>query len=85
MDVRMLRWMCGVTKRDKIKMKDRETTKVWKIANKVQEMRLQWYGHVMRREEHYVGRRAMEMELGLQGRRKRGRRKRRWLYRVGMI
>ena len=27
-------------------------------------------GHVMRREEHYVGRRAMEMRV--QGRRKRG-------------
>ena len=29
------------------------------------------YGHVMRREEHYVGRRAMEMKV--QGRRKRRR------------
>ena len=41
------------------------------IAKKVQERRLKWYGHVMRREENYVGRRAMEMEV--QGRRKRGR------------
>ena len=47
------------------------------IAKKVQERRLRWYGHVMRREEHYVGRRAMEMKV--QGRRKRGRPKRRWL------
>ena len=44
------------------------------IAKKVQERRLKWYGHVMRREEHYVGRRAMEMKV--QGRRKRGRPKR---------
>ena len=37
--------------------------------------------HVMRiREEHYVGRRAMEMKV--QRRRKRGRPKRRWLDRV---
>ena len=28
----------------------------------VQEKRLNWHGHVMRREEHTVGRRAMEME-----------------------
>ena len=26
------------------------------IANKVQESRLKWYGHVLRREEEYVGR-----------------------------
>ena len=47
------------------------------ITKKLQERRLKWYGHVMRREEHYVGRRAMEMKV--QGRRKRGRPKRRCL------
>ena len=41
---------------------------------------LKWYGHVMRREEHYVGRRTMVMKV--QGRRKRGRPKRRWLDKV---
>ena len=50
------------------------------IAKKVQERRLKWYGHVMRREEYYVGRRAMEMKV--QGRRKIGRPKRRWFDRV---
>ena len=34
----------------------------------------------MRREEHYVGRRAMEMKV--EGRSKRGRPKRRWLDKV---
>ena len=34
-------------------------------------------GHVVRREEHNIGRRVMEMKV--QGRRKRGRPKRRWL------
>ena len=34
----------------------------------------------MRREEHYIGRRLVEMKL--RGRRKRGRPKRRWLDRV---
>ena len=58
----------------------RGTTKVGEITKKVQERRLKWYGHVMRREEHYVGRRAMVMKV--QGRRKRGRPKRRWLDRV---
>ena len=50
------------------------------ITKKVQEKRLKWYGHVMRREEHRVGRRAMEMKV--QGRRKRGIPKRRWLDKV---
>ena len=50
------------------------------VARKVQERRLKWHGHVMRREEHYVGRTTMEMKV--QGRRKRGGPKRRWLDRV---
>ena len=59
-EMRMLRWMFRVTKLDKIINKRiRGTTKVGEITKKVQERRLKWYGHVMRREEHYVGRRAM--------------------------
>ena len=53
---------------------------MWEIIKKVQERRLQWYGHVMRREEHCVGRRAMVMKV--EGRRKRGRPERRWLYKI---
>ena len=80
-EMRMLRWMCGVTKLDKIRNERiRGTTKVGEITNKVQERRLKWYWHVMRREEHYVGRRAMVMRV--QGRRKRGRPKRRRLDKV---
>ena len=79
--MRMLRWMCGVTKLDKNRNERiRGTTKVGELTKKVQESRLKWYGHVMRREEHYVGRRAMVMKV--QGRRKRGRPKRRWLDKV---
>ena len=80
-EMRMLRWMCGVTKLDKIRNERiRTTTKVGEITKKVQERRVKWYGHVMRREEHYVGRRAMEMKV--QWRRRRGRHKRRWLDKV---
>ena len=50
------------------------------ITKKVQKRRMKWYGHVIRREEHYAGRRAMEMKV--QGRRKRERPKRRWLDKV---
>ena len=78
-EMRMLRWMCGVTRLDKIRNErtrgTTKTTKVGEITKKVQEMRLKWYGHVMRREEHYVGMRAMEMKV--QVRLKRGRPKRR--------
>ena len=55
----------------------RGTTKVGEIYKKVQESRwLKWYGHVLRREEEYVGKRVMVMEVP---RKRRGRPKRRWL------
>ena len=50
------------------------------IAKKVKERRLKCYEHVLRRDEHYIGRGAIE--INVQGRKKRGRRKRRWLNRV---
>ena len=37
----------------------RRTTKVGEIAKKVQKSMLKWYGHVVRRQEHYVERRVM--------------------------
>ena len=33
------------------------------ISKKVQESRLKWYGHVLRREDEYVGKRVMGMEV----------------------
>ena len=50
------------------------------ISTKVQERRLKWCWHVMRKEENYTGRRAMDTEI--QGVSKRGRPKRIWLDRV---
>ena len=47
------------------------------ISKKVQERRMRWYGHVMRRDEEYVGKRAMGIEV--QGSRRRGRPKKRWM------
>ena len=47
------------------------------ISKKVQESGLKWYGHVLRREEEYVGKRVMAMEVP--GKRRRGRPNRRWL------
>ena len=74
----MLRWMSGVTKLDRIRNERiRGTTKVGEISKKVQESRLKWYGQVLRREDEYVGKREMAMEV--QGKRRRGRPKRRWM------
>ena len=43
----------------------------------MREGRLRWYEQVMKRDQEYVGRKMMEMELP--GKRKRGRPKRRFL------
>ena len=54
-EMRMLRWMGGVTKLDNIRNERiGGTTKVGEITKQVKENRLKWYGHVMTREEHYV-------------------------------
>ena len=44
---------------------------------KMREGRLRWYEHVIRRDQEYVGRKIMEIELP--GKRKRGRPKERFL------
>ena len=50
---------------------------VERLGMKMREGKLRWYGHVMRRDQEYVGRRVIEMEL--LGKRKRGRPKGRFL------
>ena len=63
-EMRMLRWMSGVTKLDRFRNERiRGTTKVGEISKKVQESRLTWSGHVLRREDEYVGKRVMAMEV----------------------
>ena len=73
-EMRMLRWMCGVTRKDKIRNEHiRGTTKVVQASRKITERRLKWYGHVMRMEEDHVVRRVMMKAIP--GKRKRGRSK----------
>ena len=41
----MLRWMCGVTKKDKVRNKRvRGSVKVAPVTKKITEKRLKWYG-----------------------------------------
>ena len=77
-DVKILRFAMGVTRKDKIRNEYiRSIVKVERLGMKMREGRLRWYGHVMRRDQEYVGRKMMEMKLP--GKRKRGRPKRRFL------
>ena len=78
-ETKMLRFAMGVTRKEKIRNEHiRSTVKIKRLGMKMRESRLRWYGHVMRRDQKYVGRKMMEMELT--GKRKRGRSKRRFLY-----
>ena len=54
----------------------RGTTKVAELSKEVQESRLTWYGHVLRKEDEHVGKRVMAMEVSGGGGRRRGRPKR---------
>ena len=67
---KMLRFVVGVTRKDKIKnVYIRGTVKVERLKMKMREGRLRWYGHVMRRDQEYsyVGRKMIEIELPERG------------------
>ena len=76
-EMRMLRWMCGVTRRDKIRSEHiRGTTGVVQASKKITEKRLKWYGHVRRMKEEHIVRRMLDVEIP--GKRRRGRPNLRW-------
>lgn len=58
---------------DKIRNQIRETEQVECFENKLKEVTLRWFGHVQRRDEDYIGRKILRIEL--QGRRRRRRTK----------
>ena len=77
-EMKMLRFAMRVTRKDKIRNEYiRSTVKVEQLGMKMREGRLRWYGHVMRRDQEYIGRKMMELELP--GKRRRGRPKRRFV------
>ena len=77
-EMKMLRWMCGVTRLDKIRNEYvRGSLGVRDVADKIQEKRLRWYGHVKRRPPEYIGNATLNLDIP--GQRRRGRPKLRWL------
>ena len=77
-ELKMLRFSLGVTRMDKIRNEYiRGTAQVGRFGEKTREARLMWYGHVLRKDDGYIGRRMLRMELP--GKRKRGRPKRRFI------
>ena len=76
-EMRMPRWMCGVTRRDEIRDEHiGGTTRVVQASKKITEKRLKWYGHVRGMKEEHIVRRMLDVETP--GKRRRGRRNRRW-------
>ncbi|VDP13492.1 unnamed protein product [Heligmosomoides polygyrus] len=51
METKMLRWTAGVTRMGRIRNDASGRSFVSPIANKMQEARLRWYGHVLREED----------------------------------
>ena len=57
----MLRWMCGNTRRDKVRNEDiRTKIGVASIEEKMRENRLRWFGHVRRRPTDALVRRVAQ-------------------------
>ncbi|KAD3068294.1 hypothetical protein E3N88_36174 [Mikania micrantha] len=74
---RMLRWMCGHTRLDRIRNEVfRERLQVANISDKVREGRLRWFGHVRRRSQPAPVRKV-EL-LTVEGKRGRGRPRLTW-------
>ncbi|VDP32414.1 unnamed protein product [Heligmosomoides polygyrus] len=75
--MRMLRWVCGWTRRDRVRNEDvRAVMKTAPIQLKMREQRLTWYGHVLRRPEDHPTRLALGFEAP--EKRPRGAPRKRW-------
>ncbi|XP_055821948.1 uncharacterized protein LOC129890416 [Solanum dulcamara] len=77
-EMRMLRWMCGHTRSDKIRNEAiREKVGVASVEDKMWETRLRWFGHVKRRVPDAPVRRCERLAMDY-FRRGRGRPKKYW-------
>jgi len=76
-EMRMVMWMCGVKQKDRLPGKElRERLGIDDIALVLQQNRLRWYGHVLRKEDNDWVNKCMKYEV--EGPRPRGRSKRTW-------
>ena len=75
--MRMVRWMCGIKLQDRVPGKGlRERLQLDDIISVLQQNRLQWYGHVLRKEDTDWVKKCMEYEV--EGDRTRSRPKKTW-------
>ena len=76
-EMRMVRWMCGVKLQDRVPCKElRGRLGLDDIISVLQRNRLQWYGHVLRKEDNDWVMKCMAYEV--EGARPRGRPKKTW-------
>ena len=75
-EMRMVRWTCGVSLREKTSVELRESMGIEKISDIMRHSRLRWMGHVLRKEENDWVNKSMEMTV--EGSRGRGRPKMTW-------
>ena len=76
-EMRMVRWMCNVKVKDRVPSKElRERLGIDDIILILQQNRLRWYWHVLRKEDTDWVKICMEYEM--EGFRPRGRPKRTW-------
>jgi len=75
-EMRIVRWMCGFKLKDRLPSKElRERLGIDDIALILQQNRLRWYGHVLRKEEDDWVKKCIQYEVeGPRGRPKRTRR-----------
>ena len=79
-EIKILRWSLGITRKNRIRNEEiQRIVEVGDITEKIQESRLRWLGHVVRRNDEYVGKRIRRMHVG---RKKRDRLRRRWEDRI---
>jgi len=63
-DMRMVRWMCDVKVKDRASSKElRERLGIDDIIFILQQNRLRWYGHVLRKEDTDWVKKCMEYEV----------------------
>jgi len=73
----MVRWMCDVKVKDKVPCKElRKRPGIDDIISVLQQNKLQWYGHVLQKEDNDWVKKCMEYEVECS--RPKGRPKRTW-------